>query len=258
MTTPVDVRWYQREDGLTVFKRDEFGANRFDYKAGHHVVFGGPTQRAGKTTAAFGLLGHVATPDLPAYVAVSKPRDPVTEREGKRLGFRRVTEWPVPRKIQELWDGPPPGYLVWPKFGDLDNDAAKCAQVTASLLADRYTSGVKGQKAILVVDDTVTKSKVMGLDRQMTTIIAMSGAMGIGMWTFVQKPTDSGRTAIWAFGNSEHLFLSKDPDVRNQKRYDEIGGVDPKFVMEATKLLKPYQFLYLKRTEGYICVVDSD
>jgi len=81
--------------------------------------------------------------------------------------------------------------------------------------------------------------------------------MGLGMWAFVQKPTDSGRAAIWAYGASEHVFLLRDPDRRNQQRYDEIGGVDPQVVRDATNSLKPYQLLYLKRTEGFICVVDS-
>jgi hypothetical protein len=40
-------------------------------------------------------------------------------------------------------------------------------------------------------------------------------------------------------------------------RYDEIGGVDPKFVAEASKNLGNYQALYLKRTGSYMCVVDS-
>jgi len=156
-----------------------------------------------------------------------------------------------------MWDGKPPGYLIWPKFGSMDDDVERCAEVTRKLIQDRYTAGVKNKRGILVLDDTMTKSKLMGLDREMTTILAMSGAMGLGMWAFVQKPTDSGRAAIWAYGASEHVFLLRDPDRRNQQRYDEIGGVDPQVVRDATNSLKPYQLLYLKRTEGFICVVDS-
>lgn len=247
---------YQRPDGLWVFSRHDFAVNRFDYNAGEHVVYGGPTQR-GKTSLAFVLLEYVATPQCPAYIAVSKPTDKVTEREGKRLGYRRVTDWPAPRKLNELWDGNPSGYLIWPKFGDMDTDVLKCAQVTKRLINDRYTQGVRNKRGILVMDDTMTKSKLMGLDREMTTILAMSGAMGIGMWVFVQKPTDSGRTAIWSYGASEHVFLANDPDRKNQQRYDEIGGFDPRMVSSATRSLKPYQFLYLKRTGSFICVVDK-
>lgn len=248
------------ESGLWVFSRKEFASERFDYKAGEHAVFGGPTQR-GKTTLAFQLLEHCATPELPAYIAVSKPTDTVTEREGARLGYRRVTDWPQPKHVKEIFGQKYPGYLVWPHFGDIRTDPGRAAKVTAKLMADRYTAGARSKKrqpGILVMDDTMTKSKLMNLDREMTTILAMSGAMGLGMWTFVQKPTDSGRTAIWSFNASEHVFLTFDPDRRSQLRYDEIGGVDPKEVTLATRTLKPYEFLYIKRTERYMCIVGAE
>lgn len=248
---------YMREDGILVIPRDQFASRHFDYKPGHHVVFAGPTQRAGKTTLAFKLLEYVATPELPAYVAVAKPRDPQTEKEGKRLGFRRVSEWPVPPRTREIWEGKPPGYLVWPRFGDMNTDVETASRVTARLMGNVYTSGVKGKQAILVMDDTVVKSKIFGLDKEMTTIIAMGGAMGIGGWFFVQKPTDAGRAALWSYPNSEHLFLSKDPEKRNRIRYNEIGGFDSNRVYDAAQLLKPFQFLYLERTHGYMCVVDA-
>jgi len=250
---------YQRDDGLWVIPREEFARDRFDYEPGEHVVFGGPTQR-GKTTLAFALLEYVATPELPAYVAVSKPNDPTTEREGKRLNYRRVDEWPPTKEFREMTGDKRSGYLVWPKFGDMDKDVVRSASVTRNLLQERYTAGARGKKnsqGILVMDDTMVKAKILGLDREMTTILAMAGAMGIGQWTFVQKPTDSGRTALWSYGAAEHVFIVKDPDRRSRMRYDEIGGFDPKKVSYATESLRPFQFLYLKRTEAYMCVVDK-
>jgi hypothetical protein len=242
---------------LTTIGRDEFASRHWHYKPGQHVLFAGPTQRAGKTTMAFKLLEFTASPELPVYVAVSKPKDPVSSTEGERLGFRRVNEWPVPPKIKELWDGKPPGYLVWPKFGDMDTDVERCSTTHARMLGDLYTAGIKNKHCIIMLDDTVVKSKVMGLDREMVTHITMSGAMGIGIWTFVQKPTDAGRTALWAYPNSEHVFLSKDPEKRNRVRYNEIGGFDSNVVYDGTQSLQPYQFLYLERTHGYMCIVDS-
>ena len=262
---PAERAASRRDDGIWVIPRAEFARDRFDYNAGEHVVFGGPTQK-GKTTLAFTLLEYTATPELPAYVAVSKPHDATTQREGTRLGFRRVSEWPVPPKVSELWDGKPPGYLVWPKFGDMNTDVERCARVTAALIQERYAAGARnggrsGRKkvqGILVMDDTMVKAKLMGLDKPMVTVLAMSGAMGLGQWTFVQKPTDSGRAALWSYGASEHVFLVKDPDRRNRARYDEIGGFDPHLVSGLTETLEPFQFLYLNRTGGYICVVDRD
>lgn len=238
--------------------RQDFCQSYFDYKAGEHAVFAGPTQSAGKTTLAFQLLEYTATPKLPAYIAVSKPKDKVTEHEGKRLGYRFVKTWPVPARVQDMWaENKPSGFVIWPDFGDIDADVDRAAKVTSDLLKDRYAKGVKDEAGILVMDDTVVKSKLLGLDRYMTTHIAMAGAMKLGGWYFVQKPTGSGDAAIWAYGNSEHIFISRDRDKRNRIRYDQIGGFDSHQVDEISKRLRPYQFLYLKRTGNYICVVDS-
>jgi hypothetical protein len=241
-----------------VIGRHEFAEYYFHYKPGQHVLFAGPTQLAGKTTLAFQLLEYAATPDCPAYVAVSKPTDAVTEREGKRLGYRFVTEWPVPSRVQDMWAREKPrGYIIWPKFGDIDSDVDRAAAVTAALLRDRYAAGVRKKPGILVMDDTVVKSKLLKLDRYMTTHIAMAGAMKLGGWYFVQKPTGSGDAAIWSYGNSAHIFLSRDGDKKNRDRYDEIGGFDSHQVAEITQRLTAYQFLYLRREKAQMCIVDS-
>jgi hypothetical protein len=239
-----------------VFERDEFASERFDYKPGQHVLFGGPTQEAGKTQLAFKLLEYHATPELPAYVIVPKPTDPVTQREGERLGFRRVDHWPVEKKWSEIAGDKPAGYLIWPDFGDIDTDAAKAAQVAAAVLRDRYKQGAKGKRAIVVCDDTVVLSKLLGLDRYMTTHIAMAGAMDVGGWYFVQKPTDSGRAVVWICENASHRFLSKAKDARVIERYAEISGHDKKLATHVNQMLQPYQFQYTD-SAGHMCIVDS-
>jgi hypothetical protein len=247
----------QRPDGLWVFPRKEFTRERFEYKAGQHVVFAGPTQN-GKTSLAFDLWEECATPELPAYVCVSKPSDPVSSKRGKQLGFRRVSEWPARKTIKEMREGPPPGYLIWPQFGNMETDVDNARRVTNDFLQHTYANGAKGKKAIIGLDDTYLKSKVLRLDREMTTIHAMAGAMGIGAWTFVQKPTGAGETALIAYGSSDHIFLFKEPDKKNRDRFGEIGGVDPKMVEEITKSLGQYQALYISRKGSYMCIVDKD
>src|ERR1017187_1222354 len=251
---------YKRPDGLTQYGREEFCRNRFDYRAGQHVVFGGPSQMAGKTTLAFDLLEYVATPELPAYVAVSKPDDKVSTQAGKRLGFRRVSSWPPDRKFNEIeafGGSKPRGYLIWPPFGDLDLDEARAAQVTGDLLTHTYAGGVKKKHAILVMDDTMVKAKVLGLDGRMVTIIAMAGAMGIGIWIFVQKPTDSGRTSLWGFENAQHLFFAKGGDTRMLQRYVEISGEFGPLVKKVVPTLRAYEFAYLNKFAGHFCIVGA-
>jgi hypothetical protein len=262
MTSPLyveDQDEYRRPDGMTVIRRREFERERFNYKPGQHVVFGGPSTR-GKTTLAFGLLEYAATPEFPAYVAVSKPQDPVTAQRGRELGYRRVTEWPPPKRIQEVLGGKKPdGYLIWPPFGDLETDMVRCAAVTEKLLMERYSHGAssKNKGGILVMDDTMVKAKIMGLDKHMVTILAMAGAMKLGLWVFVQKPTDSGRTPLWAFENATHLFFTKGGDAQMLKRYSEIIGDLGPIAKQVIPTLGPYEFLYIHRTEGFMCIVGA-
>lgn len=242
--------------GLTVVSRQEFAQRYFHYGPGEHVVFGGPSTK-GKTRLAFDLMGPIVTTDFPAYVAQSKPRDKETQAGARRLNFREVSDWPPPPKLRELVDGKPRGYLIRPKFGDVNRDMDNCARITARLLGDRYTAGVKGKQGILVMDDTMVKAKIMGLDNQMVTIIAMAGAMGIGEWVFIQKPTDSGRITLWSYENGIHFFLTKGGDARMLARYAEIAGEQGPVVKEVVPQLKEYQFLYLHRYEGWVCIVDK-
>jgi hypothetical protein len=244
---------------LSVIPRKVFASNYFHYKGGEHVVFGGPSKR-GKTELAFDLLAVVATPELPAYVAVSKPTDKVTLQRGKQLHFRFVDNWPVSRQLSEAWNGRPRGYVIWPHFGDISTDFSNAAGITARLMADRYTASARRKKhsaGILVMDDTMVKAKVMGLDSQMVTILAMAGAMEIGLWVFVQKPTDSGRTPLWAYENGDHYFFAKGGDQRMLYRYMQVGSAGERAatVIEVLPKMKEYQFLYLHDTE--ICIVDA-
>jgi hypothetical protein len=250
---------YTRNDGIVVIPRLLFAREYWNYEAGQHVVFGGPSGK-GKTELSFDLLAVTATPDFPAYVAVSKPTDPVTAKRSKELEFRRVEDWPVPSKISEMWNGRPAGYVIWPEFGDINADMHRAAGVTARLMADRYTASARGSKrsaGILVMDDTMVKAKIMGLDRQMVTILAMAKAMKVGLWVFVQKPTDSGRTTLWAYENGDHFFLGKGGDDRMLKRYQEIAGEKGPIVRAVVPTLKPFQFLYFEKDHGYICIVDA-
>lgn len=245
----------QNAAGLTVIPREDFARDYYDRKPGEHGVFGGASTH-GKTSLEFALLKHVATPEFPAYVAVSKPHDPATLKYGRELGFRFVDQWPAPRKFSEIFGEKPRGYVVWPAFGDLRSDMERCADVTRTLLMDRYTAGVKRQKGLLVMDDTMIKAKVMGLDGEMVTILAMAGGMGIGMDTMVQKPTDSGRTPLWAYTMSTHKFFRHEKEKNMRRRYAEIANMDFPSFSEATSSLTEFQFLYVR--DEYCCVVDKD
>lgn len=253
---------YPRADGLKHFARRAFCRDYFLYKPGQHVVFGGASQH-GKTTMAMDLIEYIVTPDFPAYLAQSKPRDPVTERRGRELGFRTVSEWPPSTKLKEMamFGGQKPsGYIVKIQFGNLRTDMQRSAQVTSDLIMERYASGAsrKNEGGILLMDDTMVKAKIQGLDNQMVTILAMAGAMDLGLWTFVQKPTDSGRTTLWAYENSDLMFLTSGGDEKMLKRYGEIiGGNNGKIAIQTIPTLKPYEFLFVDKAKNHMCVVGA-
>lgn len=254
-----DAPGYQRDDGIWVFQRRAFCRDYFHYRKGEHAVFGGPSTR-GKTTMAFDLLEPIVSPELPAFFAVSKPEDPVTRRRGIDLDLRFVEEWPPAKTIGEIMGGKKPnGYVIWPHFGDLNTDMQRCAEVTGNLLMDRYAVGAskKNKGGILVMDDTMVKAKIMGLDSHMVTILAMAGAMGLGLWIFVQKPTDSGRTTTWGYEMATHLFFTKGGDERMLRRYVEILGEHGEVGKRVIPTLEPYQFLYVHKVEGWMCIVEA-
>lgn len=243
-----------------VISRSEFAKTHFDYHGGDHVVFGGPTQISGKTQLAFDLLGPTATPDLPAFVAVSKPRDKVTSYYAKRLDYRVVREWPPAKQLKEYFGHKYSGYVIWPRFGDLDRDAQNANEVLGLMLRDLYSqaAGKKPKAGIVVMDDTRDKEKVIGLKHEMTQYLAMSGAMELGLWVFVQKGSQQGDTMISAYSNAQHVFLFKEPTVRGREYYANIGGVDPTYIEWVLEQLGSRQALYIGRRGPVMCIVDSD
>jgi hypothetical protein len=246
---------YKRPDGLWVFTREEFCRERFSYRAGEHVVFGGPSQR-GKTSLGFDLIEHIACPEFPVYVAVSKPDDKVTRVRSEELELRRVSEWPPPAGIKALFQTKPNGYVVWPQFGNIDTDPETSGKVLRALLSDRYAAGAKGKgRGILMLHDTWTKANVQGLDKPMMTISAMAGAMGLGSWIEVQKPQGAGNTVRMGYTNASHIFVGTDRVQSNQKYYNDIGGFDGKFVQNTVADLHKYEFLYLNSDEGKACII---
>jgi hypothetical protein len=242
--------------------RPVFAERHFDYTPGDHVVFGGPTQISGKTQLAYDLLGSVATPECPVFVAVSKPKDPVTTHYAALYGWRVVREWPTPKHVSEVFGNKKySGYVIWPKFGDLYADRGKVQAVLGELIAERYGASARSKKAkhgILMMDDTRDKEKVVGLRYEMTTVLSMAGAMGLGQWSFVQKPSQAGDTALMSYSAAKHWFLFRESTASAREYYGQIGGVDPHYIEHVLEHLGPRQAFYICRNGPTMAIVDSD
>lgn len=229
--------------------RQEFLTRYWRYKPGEHVTFIAPTQN-GKTTMIFDLLAHTHFPEgvNPPVVLVIKPRDPLVAKKIKELKFRKVQSWPP---VKTPWNPKPRGYALWPRHTfDPDVDDEQHRKIMKYALQHTYKKG----NTTLIADETYGLMEDLKLGRDITRIHTRGAAMGTGLWVATQKPTHIGR---WAYGQAEHLFVGFDPDQQSRERFGEIGGVDPKLVQREAARLQKFEWLYFRRSDRVLCVIEA-
>jgi hypothetical protein len=239
---------------VDVIDRQEFIHNRWKYKAGEHVTFIGKTQ-SGKTTLALELLDVTITPKLQTIILVMKPRDKVPAEGMKALGLKRVRTWPPPN-ASKWYPKPPRGWVLWPKLGNIKRDNVVLRQQFDRALTESYAAGARrnGSNRIIFADEVTGLSKELSLEPELNAIWMRGSAMGLGLWAATQRPFYA---PMYAYGAAVHLFLHRDTDKRNTDRYREIGGVDPDLVRQVTNSMDEHQFLYIRRTDNRMCIVDA-
>lgn len=247
-----------RHTRIRRFDRGTFIYRKWTYRPGEHVAFIAPTQD-GKTTLAFQLLGHTASVDLPATVAVMKPRDPTPAAWAKHLGYPETPTWPPRRRYP--WEPKPAGYVHWPRhtFNVATDNAHLSAEFEKSIRS-AYQNG----NSIYFADEVYGMiAELDGLEDDLIAMWSRGGGMGAGLWTATQRPAGSAGHGVpgHMYSNTSHLFLSRDPDARSRQRYGEIGGVDPRMLAEAVLRLRRYEFLYVRKADQhggpYLAVVEA-
>jgi hypothetical protein len=253
---------------VVTLPRDEFLARYWQYRAGEHVTILAPTGW-GKTYFTNELLRATATPDMPAVVLATKPRDDTV------TSLQRSTRWPVVR------DWPPPmgrriasngtsGWIVWPKHTyDITADDDRHYHVFRSAMIDPYKRGgstrrrgylpnkwiVVGDEIHGLANDYPPPSRHdPSLGRVMATVWTKGRSNNVGFWGGSQRPAN---IPMHAYSQPVHLFLGNDPDHRARQRYREIGGVSPDVVGMAVQALRPRQFLYINRTDRTMCAIGA-
>lgn len=246
---PDHDEWSARLDAVPRLNRDVFIHDVFasEYEAGQHVALIGPT-RCGKTTVAYELLDAIATPELPAFVLVIKPRDDVVRDWSKLAGFKKTESWPPiwSRGWTEKSGGlgkKRRGWVFWPRHSlrDIRQDNKTLSRQCRIILTECYRRGDR----IVFADEIVGLSKELNLEPELNAIWTRGGAMGCGLWAASQRPYHA---PMAMYSQSEHLLLFKDPDKRDTDRFKEIGGVDPDLVEDIVFDLKKHEFLYIGRS----------
>jgi hypothetical protein len=237
---------------------DEFKARRFGYKAGHHAAFFGPTQIAGKTTLMFSLLDGVASRECPAICFCMKHRDRTVATFTQRLGFREVPKWPPDPLVKEMFGNKPRGYTLWPPqtLVNVENDNDRlAAEFARGLIHNRMHP-----PSISAADEIYGLMAELRLRKLLTAIVTRDSGAGHGLWYATQKPSGTQSVSIpgFFFNSAEHMFLSNDGDERNRARYSEFAcGISPASIERETLRLKPFSWLYIRRSGPHWAVIDA-
>jgi hypothetical protein len=251
-------------------ERLDFLQNRWPYlyELGEHVSFIEPTGQ-GKTHLNWQMVAQV----LPAYQdagvryvsLMPKPKDPPTVKWAARLNMKIIPAWPPPARFP--WQEKPAGYVLWPPHvkGDPKANREQLAAAFRPALNEQYWKG----STITNAHDTYILAVMLDLNPECEEFWTSGQAMPSGLWAENQKPSGTvgqGSVSSFIYNAPTHLILGHDPDMRNQKRFSEIGGVDPRLVSEIVSSLKihpiqtPYgvknisEKLYLCK-RGYMCTV---
>jgi len=235
--------------------RDEFIGERWDYSPGEHVSFIAPTQW-GKTTLTKEILDATASPNLQAIILVVKPRDGVVRRWVNEDRYKLVRSWPPNVYTQKV--AKPAGIVLWPKHTydpDIDNPRIR-AEFRKAIL-DSYR---RGNRIVFADEIWGLVDKHINLEQELTMVWTRGASsegdtMGCGLWGATQRPA---WVPLAMYSQVEHLFLGNIPDSRDLRRVREFGGEIPAdFIEYNVRQLKKYQFLYLRRTGPFACIVDA-
>ena len=241
---------------------EDFRTRHFDYRAGHHVAVFGPTQIAGKSTLSFALQEAVIArqPEIAPITLCMKHRDRVIAHWTKRLGYREVPAWPPPPRLSEMppFGRRPPGYTLWPRQSLTDVEADN------ALLEREFRKAIVHNRghvpSITNANELYGMLAELNLRQLLTAVVTRDSVAGHGLWYESQKPSGTQGISIpgFFFNSAEHMFLSKDGEERNRRRYAEIAcGIPETEIERETLALDPFSWLYIRRSGPQWAVIDA-
>jgi hypothetical protein len=258
---------------VPVIPRDEF-IKQFarDYHAGQHVTFLGPSGR-GKTKLCGQLLIAVLRlhRDIKGIVLHGKikGRDKtIEELSAKGLP---ITAKSGLSPYQKMRNRNRLGHIVRPLVkpeGSPDSKEDLTQRENDHLRREFRRVIYQGYHAkkkkpvILVVDEAHQAHSLLRLKSDCEGPL-MRGRPVCAMWSLVQR----GRhVSMMVYDQAEHVFIFYDPVIDEQRRYAEIGGVDPVVLRTLSRKLKRYvakdgstysECIYFRRSGDYLAIVGT-
>lgn len=269
MLTMDDVEIIPRKQFIRDFAKN--------YKPGQHLTTLGPSGR-GKTQLTGELLVATlrANPKIEGRILHGKikGRDETIERLARR-GFPIVTTSAMTTRDKLAWklrnnNRRRLGFIVRPltkpmgessdKLGFTERENNLLRKVFARTIYKSYHAKKKNP-VILMVDEAHQAHNDLKLRKDCEGPL-MRGRPVCGVWSLLQR----GRyVSYMVYDQAEHLLIFYDPDVDNQKRYSEIGGVDPQLLKDLSAKLETRtvddgstisQALYFRRSGNVLAIVD--
>jgi hypothetical protein len=214
----------------------DFLEESFEWTQGEHVTICAPTGW-GKTTLGLGLLPkrqHVA-------ILATKPWDETLEGLRKD-GYRIIDQWPplaIPSQRRVIY---------WPDVRDPRN-LAKQREAMRGVLTDIYRCG--GWTVFL--DELDYFCNYLKLSPLVELLWRQGRALNVSVVGGTQRPAF---VPLLAYDQATHLFVGRDNDEVNLRRYSGMSGGAKAYrgtVTTAITGLNRHEFLYLNaRREGFV------
>lgn len=202
----------------------------FVWRQGEHVSVIGSTG-SGKTQLALELLPRR---DYTVMLA-TKPRDRTLDSMVRSKEWRRMDTWRTPhihdRKI-----------IVWPPLRSPE-DMALQAKAIDTALREIFRVG----KWCVFCDEIAYVCEQLKLKNTCNMYWLQGRSLDLSFVTCAQRPFSVPQPMLT---EATHLFLFRNNDARNIKRFSEINAVDPKAVAVEVGRLERFQFLYINTRDG--------
>jgi hypothetical protein len=216
---------------------DRFGK---EYKPGQHVTLLGPSGR-GKSQLAGEMVKSVIRHqphkyDFSVLHGKIKGRDKTIERLSKSAHLPFTAVYPPGQVSKRIRHRERNGYIVRPLNKPMASPAEENAHIAKHFrkaIHKGYHSKIN-RPVILLVDEAHQAHNDLGLRKDLEGPL-MRGRPVCGVWSLIQR----GRhVSYMVYDQAEWVIVFFDPDRSNQDRYSEIGGVDPKVLVELSRRLK--------------------